>query len=170
MLVCPKDFLELMISFSEIQFGIEDPFRVVHDSHIFLDKNPLQQKWPRNVKNDLKLVFWDLSKIKLLTVLWPCKICISWKILVHKLWTEMLSSNQIAGFFDHHYLKRNQFYMEELTKARPCLSLPKLKNAAFGWSGVDGQIRSDLKWKINWFLQKIKDSERRKDSKKEILQ
>ena len=75
------------------------------------------------------------------------KICISRKVLVQKLWTEMRSSSQIAGFFDYQCLKNQSlsqgFCMDEVTNAQPCSSLLKLTNAAICWSGADDQIRSD---------------------------
>ena len=36
--------------------------------------------------------------------LWFCENCVTRKNLFHQLWSKMLSTNQIVGFFDHQYL------------------------------------------------------------------
>ena len=43
--------------------------------------------------------------------LFSCVNPISGKIMVHKLWSKMLSSNQIARFFDHQCIQKESIYI-----------------------------------------------------------
>ena len=76
-------------------------------------------------------------KWKTLQYLFSCANLISGKILVHKLLTKMLSSNQIAGFFDHQYIWKKCLIFLDFLYGDIHVGKVACETATFSWACSD---------------------------------